>query len=225
MTITPTDIRALKGAPLSVIVLLMAQTQPVSVTYISSMTGYSYKPVEDALLYLQTMGKVSRVGRYGWQIAEAIQPPLPATPDDVIDLSPEMEETTEETETPGAGVGIFPSPLKKVKLRDTPNSDNLLNLRGRDLQNFQVMQNLGFFGQAAQEVAKLPHVTERMIRYHCATAPNANLALFRIKKGWRVPDDWRCPGDPPPDESGKYLASLVLYGIPFEEEGGQDAAD
>ncbi len=218
MTITPTDIRALKGAPLSVVVLLMAQTQPVSVTYISSMTGYSYKPVEDALLYLQTMGKVSRVGRYGWQIAEAIQPPLPATPDDVIDLSPEMEETTEETETPGAGVGIFPSPLKKVKLRDTPNSDNLLNLRGRDLQNFQVMQNLGFFGQAAQEVAKLPHVTERMIRYHCATAPNKNLALFRIKKGWRVPDDWRGEGDPPPDESKKYLDSLARFGVPMETE-------
>jgi len=217
MTITPTDIRALKGAPLSVVVLLMAQTQPVSVTYISSMTGYSYKPVEDALLYLQTMGKVSRVGRYGWQIAEATQPPL-ATPDDVIDLSPEMEETTEETETPGAGVGIFPSPLKKVKLRDTPNSDNLLNLRGRDLQNFQVMQNLGFFGQAAQEVAKLPHVTERMIRYHCATAPNKNLALFRIKKGWRVPDDWRGEGDPPPDESKKYLDSLARFGVPMETE-------
>lgn len=216
MTITPTDIRALKGAPLSVVVLLMAQSQPVSVTYISSMTGYSYKPVEDALLYLQTMGKVSRVGRYGWQIAEAIQPPLPATPDDVIDLSPEMEETTEETELPG--VGIFPSPLKKVKLRDTPNSDNLLNLRGRDLQNFQVMQNLGFFGQAAQEVAKLPHVTERMIRYHCATAPNKNLALFRIKKGWRVPDDWRGEGDPPPDESKKYLDSLARFGVPMETE-------
>ena len=88
MTITPTDIRALKGAPLSVVVLLMAQTQPVSVTYISSMTGYSYKPVEDALLYLQTMGKVSRVGRYGWQITQAEQPPLPATPDDVIDVTP-----------------------------------------------------------------------------------------------------------------------------------------
>lgn len=216
MTITPTDIRALKGAPLSVVVLLMAQSQPVSVTYISSMTGYSYKPVEDALLYLQTMGKVSRVGRYGWQIAEAIQPPLPATPDDVIDLSPEMEETTEETELPG--VGIFPSPLKKVKLRDTPNSDNLLNLRGRDLQNFQVMQNLGFFGQAAQEVAKLPHVTERMIRYHCATAPNKNLALFRIKKGWRVPDDWRGEGDPPADESKKYLDSLARFGVPMETE-------
>lgn len=215
MTITPTDIRALKGAPLSVVVLLMAQTQPVSVTYISSMTGYSYKPVEDALLYLQTMGKVSRVGRYGWQIAEAIQPPL-ATPDDVIDVTPEVEEITEETELPG--VGIFPSPLKKVKLRDTPNSDNLLNLRGRDLQNFQVMQNLGFFGQAAQEVAKLPHVTERMIRYHCATAPNKNLALFRIKKGWRVPDDWRGEGDPPPDESKKYLDSLARFGVPMETE-------
>jgi hypothetical protein len=216
MTITPTDIRALKGAPLSVIVLLMAQAQPVSVSYICSMTGYSYKPVEDALLYLQTMNKVSRVGRYGWQIAEAIQPPLPATPDDVIDLSPEVEEITEETELPG--VGIFPSPLKKVKLRDTPNSDNLLNLRGRDLQNFQVMQNLGFFGQAAQEVAKLPHVTERMIRYHCATAPNKNLALFRIKKGWRVPDDWRGEGDPPPDESKKYRDSLARFGVPMETE-------
>ena len=86
------------------------------------------------------------------------------------------------------------------------------------MQNFQVMQNLGFFGQAAQEVAKLPHVTERMIRYHCATAPNKNLALFRIKKGWRVPDDWRGEGDPPPDESKKYRDSLARFGVPMETE-------
>ena len=36
----------------------------------------------------------------------------------------------------------------------------------------------------------MAHVTARLVGYHCETAPNTGLAIYRIEHDWRVPDDW-----------------------------------
>jgi len=39
---------------------------------------------------------------------------------------------------------------------------------------------------ARSRLARLAHVTPELIEYHCATAPNSGMAIYRIEHGWPV---------------------------------------
>lgn len=233
------SVRMLKGAPLSVLMVLALVRQPVTVEFLEGTTGYSYKVVSSALRFLGEMQYITRIGRYGWLLATAVQLPLP------IDELPEpMGEDTAENRvgnipTPGdehegcrqdegEGVGFFPTPevvldengaeianrvgisptpdaLKLSKLRDIDSdNDDLLNLRAGN-KNFETLQQYGFWGEKARQVAFMPHVTEKLISYWAQNSKTLALALFRIRKNWRVPRDWIPPepGTPPCPECGK----------------------
>jgi len=62
-------VRHLKGAPLSVVVLLSREQEPVSQSYIQSMSGFTDKTVESAMLFLLEQGVVTRVDRYHWKLS------------------------------------------------------------------------------------------------------------------------------------------------------------
>ncbi len=66
------SIRDLKGAPLSVLVVLCIAHQPVRQAYLQLATGYSDKTVARALAYLQEVGLAERT-RQGWQVANHAQ--------------------------------------------------------------------------------------------------------------------------------------------------------
>ncbi len=72
-------IRELKGAPLSVILALGVADQPVSMDWIAGSTGYSHKPVSQALAYLQEIDLVERT-RSGWVLKRGAASQLPLAP-------------------------------------------------------------------------------------------------------------------------------------------------
>lgn len=57
-------IRAIRGAPLTVLVALTMSGQPLGTAQLATLTGYSDKTVTSALLTLQGLGLVQRHGRY-----------------------------------------------------------------------------------------------------------------------------------------------------------------
>jgi hypothetical protein len=68
-TFTAEIVRHLKGAPLSAFLLLSREQEPVSQSYIQSMSGYTDKTVESAMLFLLEQGVVTRVDRYHWKLS------------------------------------------------------------------------------------------------------------------------------------------------------------
>jgi hypothetical protein len=76
---TATMVGLLKGAPLSVLILLMISGEPQSAEYLQRYSRYSDKVVQQALLFLQEQGLISRNARYAWQLSKyASQLPLMA---------------------------------------------------------------------------------------------------------------------------------------------------
>ena len=71
-------VRELKGAPLSIIMVLSMVQQRVTQEYLERSTGYTDKPVSQALAYLQEIGLADHT-RSGWQLikSDRIQLPLP----------------------------------------------------------------------------------------------------------------------------------------------------
>ncbi len=70
--------RQLKGAPLSLLWVMMFDPQPHDESWLSGMTGYTIRSIEPALKYLKEANYITRTQRYGgWIILDGIfQPPL-----------------------------------------------------------------------------------------------------------------------------------------------------
>lgn len=110
-------VRTLKGAPLSCLLILAIERQPVSAQYLERRTGYSDKSVNSALLLLGDMGMATRNARYQWQIANnATQLPLmndllPAPEEEPLDPSfvPTEQGRQNGGEQETEGVGEIPS--------------------------------------------------------------------------------------------------------------------
>ncbi len=66
-------VRTLKGAPLSILMILRLIGQPATAEYLERTSGYTDKPVNAALLLLEEYGLISRNGRYAWQICAGVQ--------------------------------------------------------------------------------------------------------------------------------------------------------
>ena len=69
-------VRELKGAPLSIYVLLGLVKQRVTQEYLERATGYTDKPVSQALAYLQEIGLVNH-SQSGWMLIQNNQMQLP----------------------------------------------------------------------------------------------------------------------------------------------------
>ena len=70
-------VKELKGAGISILVLLSVSPVPVTQKWLEIHSGYSDKPVSDALYYLREHGFSVKAAR-GWLISDCVkQLPLP----------------------------------------------------------------------------------------------------------------------------------------------------
>jgi hypothetical protein len=71
-------VRELKGAPLSIVMVLSLVHQRVTQEYLERATGYTDKPVSQALAYLQEVGLADHI-QAGWQLIKENAKQLPLT--------------------------------------------------------------------------------------------------------------------------------------------------
>ncbi len=71
-------VRELKGAPLSIVMVLSLVHQRVTQEYLERATGYTDKPVSQALAYLQEVGLADHT-LAGWQLIKENEKQLPLT--------------------------------------------------------------------------------------------------------------------------------------------------
>lgn len=172
------SVRGLKGAPLSVLVVLMLVRQPVGAEYLARMTGYTFKPVNQALLLLKDFGLVAQINRYTWQIGDASQLML-SWNNSTSDL---ITTTTTIEESEAMGVVVVPGELEKFQV------ERLLNENG-------------IKGKTAKRLAGMAHMTESYARAHLTQLGKIDLALLIYKMQCGDP----APAGPE-DENKKYIS-------------------
>lgn len=182
LEITSLNLRLLKGAPISVIVALLIERRPVTERRLSMMTGYSENTVRRALYVLEELRFVTRNERCAWQIGNF---QLPLMQDAAQDVAQDADN---------AQYLRFDVKLSKKDMQDDLTEEPPY-LTEEQSAIFALMQELGFYGTPARRVAAMPHITRRLILYHATTAPNLNMALWRIKCNWAVPPAWQEPID------------------------------
>lgn len=119
ITLTNQVIRECKGAAMSVLVLLILNPGGVTQEFLERYSGYTDKPVSQALAYLQETGRVVHT-RSGWQLTAGMQLPLP--------LEPECLPTGDNSDTNYQGRNntdsiIISSGIKLNNIEDSNNNN------------------------------------------------------------------------------------------------------
>jgi len=214
--VTPMMIRGLKGAPISCLLAFIVMRQVLNTQELVRTTGYSDKSVADALAVLSDFGLITRNGRYGWQLADGVaQLPLavlsgeeepeaePAVvPADqmaidvlaveevstIVVTEPVTEKGTENFRITSLASGLTRQESSQENYPDLDSRSDPEKLRVN--QAYAALEVAGIRDPARSRLAKLPHVTGKLVRYHVQTASSLGLAIYRIEHNWKIRDNW-----------------------------------
>jgi len=225
MTFTALQIRALKGAPISIIMLFLIERRQLSQEYLRRYSGYSDEAVHDAVDVLSEFGILQAAGRYEWALADGVkQLPLPIQPDQpteepenrriaiqAIEAFQEEPELDKPGQVSSDNSGANPLASSRSLIKDS--RENLLLARaassGKSGANSRVADNLAELARhhirepAKTRLAGLEHVNPEMIRAHCEGKPPGQ-AIYRIEHNWPVPQAEEKKSDE--DERRKYIS-------------------
>lgn len=110
-------VRELKGAPLSIMMVLFYVHQRVSLQYLVDQTGYTDKPIRSGLHYLQEAGLVDETSA-GWQLVKENVRQLPLT----LQLEDEITADKEENAPTQKA-----DPIQSDEVQKCRNNSGLLN--------------------------------------------------------------------------------------------------
>lgn len=90
--LTASMVSALRGAPITILVLMMIEHKPLAMEYVRRHTRYSQNTISDSMALLADYGLVIQTARYTYQIADGVQQlPLMAMELDSGEDEPEPE--------------------------------------------------------------------------------------------------------------------------------------
>lgn len=236
-------LRLLRGAPLSVLYgLWLAKTLGIGLVgneWMERSTGYSDKPISQALALLEEYGLASH-GRYGWTLTSgADQLPLMNLGLEVPDnnLSEPSNDGFDRAAQPelrapvadGEGVSRRISESENFRLS---SSSSLTNLDSRfnnllpdsgstESENFRLaleeLDRAGIREPARSRLAGMAHISVELVRFHCETSQNSGQAIFRIEHNWKIKPGWAPAAESPAIQSDQEEDELDQEDNPAEE--------
>lgn len=191
-------LRALKGAPLSILIAMVLAQQPVGEKWLVTVTGYSPNTVRTGLSFLEETQMVGRNGRYSGYVLmdKAIQLPLTKV---------EAGERQKMTLDP-----ITTTTFNKYE--DEKSEENAAAVEAGaskiDARLISMMHEEGIMEPTASQLLDLPWVNEKYLVAHFKKARSENTPVALLIHRLRSHDP------KPMTESEKYWES---WGIKAEE--------
>lgn len=184
--ITIESLRALKGAPVSVLLCLAFSGHPVGENFISSMTGYSVNTIRNACKYLVTIQLIRRNGRYeGYVLSDGVfQLALPSA--DFVEsqnlpLDPLITTTTtfnkkqksfllsEAAEVKTGALKIDAPDICRASKIDAPDDGHPRDITTSDAR-LTILYDYGIMEPTASKIISKSWVTENYIKSHIEKA-------------------------------------------------------
>jgi len=185
-------LRQLKGAPLAVLFAMIWTRARVSADWLVTVTGYTDKPVTQALKLLTAYGWITKV-QSGWQISKGVQLPLMST------------ESEKFRSSSSSSTYLTDITTIEQEQQDRKNSDFFA-------MNYRAMKGYGIREPALSRLSALGHVTPDFINAHVLQVfrerGNLGTAIHRIENEWPAPsvvEDVRLHMRYTDGEFGQYL--------------------
>jgi hypothetical protein len=165
-------LRQLKGAPLAVLLAFAWTRARLSADYLVTVTGYTDKPVSQALKLLTAYGWITKV-QGGWQLSAGVQLPLMGGESEKFRLSS------------SSSLEINSTSYQEEQEEDRKNSDSYH-------ANYRTLKGYGIREPACGRLAALEHVTPAFINAHIRQVRlekgHLGTAIHRIENNWDAPE-------------------------------------
>lgn len=149
-------LRAIKGAPLAILITLFIRGISSTQTWLTATTGYSPKTVRTALASLHALGFVQHLTPHLWALPNG-QLPLPGFSDETGKNSPGLAPTTTTL------IDVAPHP-PQPEVAAAPNREK-----------FSLLAAAGIGEPMRTRLARLPHTTPAYLRAHIRRARNEHI--------------------------------------------------
>jgi len=176
-------VRECKGAALSILIILGLVHQTVSQEFLQRWSGYTDKPISQALTFLEEGQLIIRC-RGGWRLSDgATQLPLVGC----LDKSRNNSDSVVLTTTTMEGKSKIEGKLAVAEEESRNNSESC-NYKA----NLEAMHQLGIFDNpTTRSLAGLKHVTPEYVIAHVTQAlgegQTLGLAIYRMRAGDPIP--------------------------------------
>lgn len=197
-------VRELKGAPLSILMILRLVHQPVSSEYLETATGYTDKPIRKALRYLQEIGMALQSAR-GWILASG-EKQLPmvmqlneqALPEDDTDSDTTPPEENNQTEiiqkcrNNSDSVNYLINNINNLSSNQVNKVINGESRKNSDLEdciheNLETFREMGIgLNRRTEALARMKHVSRDYIQHmvnNLKQGETLGMAIIRMEKG------------------------------------------
>lgn len=163
-------LRQLKGAPLAVLMAMLIVRSRCSADWLVTVTGYTDKPITQALKLLNAYGWIAKVSG-GWQVSKGVQLPL---------MFPESEKFRSSSSSSTYLTNV--STIEQEQ-QGRNNSDSFA-------ANYKVMKMNGIREPALSRLSALEHVNPQFILGHIGAVAgergNLGTAIHRIENNWEI---------------------------------------
>lgn len=195
-------VRELKGAPLSIMMVLSLVNQRVTQEYLERATGYTDKPVSQGLAYLQEVGLADHT-QAGWQLVKEKAKQLPLTLQLEEEKTPEQAEpenrTNDDALSRNNSDSLLTYLITNQDIKDINQLSKVSNVKSRkksDLdpniqENMETFREIGIkLNSRTEKLARMKHVTRE---YITGTVNNLKqgellgLAIVRMEQGDEIP--------------------------------------
>jgi hypothetical protein len=208
-------VRELKGAPLSIYLVLMIQGS-ATLQELVAYTNYSENIVRSALTYMSAIQVARRKGRYdGWALMDGVmQLPLMAdegtaeneVPDpEILETSETAARTAESEVRTSLNEVPASSSSSLTNTRSLTNKEPLL-ARTNEAEIVRLLDQAGIRNPKRAEILEMQGISPIWIQGHLATAKSTGQAIYRILRRWNVPAGYQPkpgPGAAIPEEPGE----------------------
>jgi len=148
-------------------------------------TGYTDKPVSQALELLAEYGLVVKNKTKGWVLsAGALQLPLMGL--ETESAVPGGKSDIKDTEESRNISDSLASSINNQTLVITQEIEST----NYESENLRVCDDQGIREPARSRIARQVGVTPEIINYHCDHAQGIGQAIYRIEHCWPIPEDW-----------------------------------
>jgi hypothetical protein len=167
--------RSVKGAPLSVLCVLLCTGRAMTRLELQEWTGYSGDSLTEATRLLGGLGWISaRTARGPWSLMEGRQLPLAGA-----------------LEHEAGNLGLLSSSSSSSIVESSANREEKEQEKPEISVLRRLMRECGIQEPSASRLIQLPHVTPELVRTHvrlaAAEGHAIGTAIYRIRHNWPVP--------------------------------------
>ncbi len=188
--LTSMMVRALRGAPITVLVLMILDKGPMAMKLIRAQSGYSQDKIQEAIEALSEYGLVNQVGRYTWQAMIGAEQLALGMEEEALDAVNKEKEIRSDISGAGSLVVVV-KPINQESSKEILQQQDSRAASSENIGLEELLDRHGMRNPARKRLLAANYAYD-LVQAHLVLSENVGQAIYRIEHNWPVDrEKWR----------------------------------